>query len=131
LHTYSTKQKRAIFEYMSNHIDETFSARDIYDALFDKSINISTVYRNLASLKLEGKVMKVLKNGSRKAYYRYAEAEKCRSHLHLFCVKCGKTYHMDIPSTNMLVEKVSQNSNFEIDRLNTVLQGICGTCRKK
>ncbi len=126
---YSTKQRRAMLDYMIRHKDESVSANQIAEELKENGISISAVYRNLASLEEEGKVTKISKGGSRKVYYRYTAAEDCRSHIHLSCRQCGKTYHMDIPATEALVSNVEKDSDFSVDRSSSVLYGICGSCR--
>lgn len=126
---YSTKQRKAMLDCFIRHRDEYISADEIADELKDSGISISAVYRNLAALEEEGKVTTYSKGGSRKVYYRYIDAADCRSHIHLSCRRCGKTYHMDAPSTENLVSSVEEKSGFSVDRSSSVLYGICGTCR--
>ncbi len=120
-----------MLDYMIRHKDESVSANQIAEELKENGISISAVYRNLASLEEEGKVTKISKGGSRKVYYRYTAAEDCRSHIHLSCRQCGKTYHMDIPATEALVSNVEKDSDFSVDRSSSVLYGICGSCRHR
>ena len=126
---YSTKQRKALLDYFTAHKDETVTAKQIAESLKDSGISISAVYRNLALLESEGKVTKSSKGGSRNVFYRYTAADECRKHIHLSCSQCGKTYHMDILSTENLVNDVEKNSNFSVDRTASVLYGICGECR--
>ncbi|MBQ2580718.1 MAG: hypothetical protein II574_03720, partial [Ruminococcus sp.] len=75
-------------------------------------------------------LQRVTKGGSRRVYYRYKAADHCKEHIHLSCSKCGKTFHMDLPATNSLIDNVKKDSDFEIDRTETVLYGVCGSCKK-
>ena len=126
---YATKQRRLLLEYLQQHPDETLSAKQIAEAIALDGVSISAVYRNLATLEAEGQITRLTKGGSRKVYYRYTAADACRQHLHLSCFKCGKTYHMDVPSTNTLIDNVERATDFEVDSAGTVLYGVCGACR--
>ena len=46
---YMTKQRKALLRYLSQHADETLSAKQIEAALSGEGISISAVYRNLAA----------------------------------------------------------------------------------
>lgn len=127
---YSTKQRTVLLDFLKKHADEVFSADRIADDLKDEGISLSAIYRNLSALEAEGKVQRVTKGGSRKTFYRYKAADECKEHIHLSCSKCGKTYHMPLPATNTLIDNVKQNTDFEIDRTETVLYGVCGECKK-
>ena len=94
-------------------------------------ISLSAVYRNLSALESEGKVRRVSKSGSREVYYQYTDCMSCKDCLHLSCEKCGKTYHMNIPGMEMLIENLASSDEFAIDRKNTVLYGVCKSCQKE
>ena len=51
--SYSTRQRKVLLAYLSQHPDELLSARQIADALADEKISLSAVYRNLAQLEAE------------------------------------------------------------------------------
>lgn len=128
---YMTKQRKALLEFLSNHADEELSARHIAELLNDDSVSISAVYRNLSALEQEGKIRRVTKSGSREVFYQYTDCHECKDCLHLSCEKCGKTYHMNMPDADRLVQALAQNDEFAIDKSNTVLYGICKDCNKK
>ena len=50
---YNTKQRRALLTFLGEHPDELLSARQMADALAEKQISLSAVYRNLAQLEAE------------------------------------------------------------------------------
>lgn len=125
---YETKQRKTLITLLCDSADKLLSATDISKAL--SGISLSAVYRNLSDLEKEGKVQRIAITGSKKVYYRYTSAKECEKHLHLSCSKCGKTFHMNVPDTNSLIDKVLSGSNFKVDSNNTVLYGICGNCRK-
>lgn len=128
---YTTRQRRALLMYLHEHPDESFSARQIADALASDDVSLSAVYRNLAALETQGMIRRAPKDGGHEVFYRFTQADACKQHLHLSCCQCGKTYHMDVPATDSLVEQVVQSSDFRVDRTNTVLYGICGACRSE
>ena len=127
---YTTKQRTLLLDFLREHADETLSAEQIAKQLESESVSISAIYRNLSALESEGKLQRVTKGGSRRVYYRYKVADHCKEHIHLSCSKCGKTFHMDLPATNSLIDNVKKDSDFEIDRTETVLYGVCGSCKK-
>ncbi|MBQ7646631.1 MAG: transcriptional repressor [Clostridia bacterium] len=127
---YNTKQRTVLLEYLHRHADESLSAAEIADSLKEAGISISAVYRNLSLLESENKIHRVSRSDDRTVYYRFTGCEECRSHLHLSCSHCGRTFHMDLPSTKKLIETVEEGSDFEIDSADTVLYGLCGKCRK-
>ena len=47
---YNTKQRRALLAFLGEHPDELLTARQMADALAEKQISLSAVYRNLAQL---------------------------------------------------------------------------------
>lgn len=128
---YKTRQRRVLLDYLAAHADEELSARQIETALREFDISLSAVYRNLSALESEGKVRRVSKSGSREVYYQYTDCMSCKDCLHLSCEKCGKTYHMNIPGMEMLIENLASSDEFAIDRKNTVLYGVCKSCQKE
>lgn len=128
---YMTKQRRSLLGYLSQHADETLSAKQIEEALSHEGISISAVYRNLSELEKEGKIRRVNQSGSREVYYQYTDSDHCRECLHLSCEKCGKTYHMNNAGAQMLIQNLARDDDFTIDKAHTVLYGICRDCREK
>lgn len=127
---YMTKQRKALLAFLSAHADEELSARQLETALSDVGVSISAVYRNLSDLEKEGKIRRVSKSGVREVLYQYIDSDVCRGFLHLSCEKCGKTYHMNMRGTEMLMNSLEQSDKFFINKANTVLYGVCKDCRK-
>jgi Fur family ferric uptake transcriptional regulator len=130
MRSYATKQRKAIEEALALRGDGVFSARDLAEGLKNEGVSLSAVYRNLASLEKEGRAVRVPREGEAK-YYRYVPRTACRMHLHLACKDCGKTFHMDVPATERIVEEAREEAGFEIDRKSTVLVGVCRECRER
>lgn len=127
MQAYMTQPRKRLLTYLKDHRDETFSAKQISDKLSE--ISVSAVYRNLSALEQAGAVHRVSKAGSRESFYQYLAAGECRSHLHLSCKRCGKTFHMDAQQTEDLVERIAELDKFALDRSDTVLYGVCEQCQ--
>ena len=65
---YNTKQRRALLAFLEEHPDELLTARQMADALAEKQISLSAVYRNLAQLEAEEKVRRSAKAGRTKRF---------------------------------------------------------------
>ena len=131
MQTYLTKQRKKLLSFLEEHPDELFSVKEIAAALADEGISQSAVYRNVADMEEEGKLQRITKDGTRTIYYRYADDEECKKHLHLSCFKCGRTYHMEEPVTDELIRAVAKSSDFEVDSHTTVLYGVCRACKAR
>ena len=128
--SYMTNQRKALFDILEQHRDETLTADQIITLTGDGASR-SAVYRNLSSLEKQGLIKKTASSGSSKVLYRYVGSKECADHLHLECSKCGKTYHLRMPTTSALIDDVMKDANFEVDSSSTVLYGVCENCRKK
>ena len=126
---YLTKQRKLLIEYLSSRPDESISAGEIAEAMYDR-VSVSAVYRNLADMEAEGRLRRVAGGGSREAVYQYIDETACRSALHLSCKKCGRTVHMQKQIADSLVNSVEQNDHFSIDKGETIIYGVCGNCQK-
>ena len=127
---YATKQRKALLQYLEQHPDELLTAHEIAAALQSENISLSAVYRNLAQLETEEKVHRSVKSGTRESYYQYGAAKSCRGALHMSCVKCGKTFHMESVNAALLAKHLQQQENFDLDIADTVLYGTCADCKK-
>ena len=127
---YMTKQRKLLLAYLSEHADETLPTSCIVDSLSEKGISASAIYRNLADLEQEGKLKRSAKPGSQELHYRYTGAESCQGHLHLSCLRCGKTVHMEEAESEALAQRLAQTEGFSLDCADTVLYGICADCQK-
>lgn len=126
---YVTRQRKRLLEYLSKHIDEQVSVRQIADALADDNISISAVYRNISVLEEEGLIKRSVREGTREVFYQYIAAEECKDSLHLCCRICGKSIHLGQSEADRLIRSTLESTGFQIDKSETVLYGICADCR--
>ena len=127
---YMTKQRRLLLDYLAEHTDERISARQIADDLRENQISLSAVYRNLAELEKDGQISGCMQEKTHEMFYRYSPKEKCSRSIHLSCRVCGKCFHMETHSAELMVSMVEKEHGFVIDRENTMIYGICSDCRK-
>ena len=116
--------------YLSEHIDEKISVKKIEEELKEDKISISAIYRNLSYLEKEGKVKRYIGENTRDVYFQYIDPNKCSGSIHLACRVCGKYYHMADTDANILIQNVKKNSGFQIEKIDSVLYGICENCSK-
>ncbi len=131
---YISKYRTWMLEYFLAHKDECLTARDIYTAMCHAgmSLNLTTVYRNLDRLEIEGHVAKQKDPHDEEAVYRYVDKQlACESHLHLYCEKCGKVMHLNCGFMNEIRTHLMEEHGFVIDCGHSMLTGICEECRKK
>ena len=128
---YNTKQRELILDYLNKHKDKLFCAEDITNALKAQNISQSAVYRNLADLAKLGKLRQATQKGSRKTFYQYLDCKSCKGHLHLSCLSCGKTSHLNDEETAIITKRIQTSQDFDVDKNDTVLYGICNKCKEK
>ena len=128
---YLTRQRKSLLAYLAEHADESISAGEATRALARGNVSASAVYRNLAQLEREGKISRSSRPGSQEAYYRYTDAEPCRGQVHLACLRCGMTRHMERADADRLAERLTETEDFALDRAGTILYGVCAECRNK
>ena len=127
---YSTDQRNSILEFFDNNPDKLFSAQEILDALEDKGISRSTLYRNLLQLEKSHKIKKYVKQGSKTTYYRYLHGSECKGKIHLHCTKCENTFHMKEMEASAIVDSISKNDEFMVDKTSSIIYGTCKSCQE-
>lgn len=127
--SYDTKQRKTIIEFFNDNIDKIFSVEEIFDALKNKNISLSAIYRNLAELEKSNKVRIITKVGTNKKFYQFIDNDDCKGHIHLLCKNCGKSIHLNDEESHKLTSIVLKNTNFEVFKSDSVLYGICGDCK--
>ena len=88
------------------------------------NISLGTVYRNLAKLQMDGKIisLKTL-DGSE----RFDSC--CSVHPHLHCKECGEVLDLDIPFVEQFVEEAANFTECEFDGQNLMFYGKCKNCK--
>lgn len=125
---YKTEQRGQLMDFLQRNPDRQFSAQQIAESLPAPKISLSAIYRNLTALEGAGFINRFTKEGSREIYYQYIQSEHCRDCIHLICMKCGKTIHMEPEITDRLLADTFETNGFQINRQKTVLYGVCSSC---
>lgn len=128
---YNTKPKEYILLFLKAHKNKRFSAKEMYDYIKKEGhdINLATIYRNVASLEKEGKLLKHQGNDTNYATYQYIENSDCLAHFHFECIKCGRVSHLGVKETNDFLKMVKSRMGFEVEPQNTYIRGICNNCK--
>lgn len=133
--TYNTKQKSAILDFLKENSGAHFTADDILIALNAKNAAIgkATVYRYLEKLVNENIVRKYEISKNDAACYEYCadgQHGECSTHYHLKCVLCGRLFHINCKTLNLISTHILSEHNFTIDKSKTVFYGVCADCGK-
>lgn len=126
---YKTEQRTILLNFLKSHPDKMFTTKQIEEALAQKNISRSAVYRNIAILESENKIKRCAKNGNREVFYQFFDLQSCKSHIHLSCTECGEIFHLETEITNN-IENIVQKEGFQINKTETILYGTCKNCSK-
>lgn len=125
--SYNTKQKDKIIEVIKKHHNE-FTIKDIYHDL-NEEIGLTTIYRFVDKLVLEGKVNQTIgKNNT--VFYQYLEDCEETNHFFLKCVDCGIMEHIDCDCIEELSNHISKKHNFSLTD-HIIINGKCKNCGKE
>lgn len=129
---YKTKQRGLIEETLKNssgHQTVDSMTQQLTAAGF--SVGRTTVYRNLEWLVKQGRAQKYSATAGDMACYQYlSDAAHCTEHFHLKCTACGKRIHIECDHINELAQHIAEHHGFQVDKLQTVLYGLCDECAK-
>lgn len=129
--SYETKQREILFEFFKKNKDKNFSAEQIFEELKNENISLSAIYRNLSELEKNGSVRKVLKSGSRTAFFQFVDCDECKNHIHIMCSHCGKASHLTDEESKIFANQLLKDENFNLNIKDTVLYGTCKNCTKR
>lgn len=100
----------------------------IYHDLIDEfpGMSLATVYNNLNFLVEQG-IVAEMKFSDVTSHYDYLGHQ----HGHIVCEECGKIEDVHLDMTEQLLELASQQTKFQMHKLNLELFGICYDCQLK
>lgn len=101
------------------------TADEVYATIYKThpSISRGTVYRNLNTLTMTGKVLKISVPDSADRF-----DHNTHNHYHVKCKGCGCFIDVDIPNIDIVKSVVSEKTNFVIDDCSIVFTGTCSHC---
>jgi len=123
--TRKTKRKEAILRVLKSTTSHV-TADWVYEQVRKEipSISLGTVYRNLKSLKQEGKVLELDLAGTLSRF----EANT-QNHYHFRCEQCGRIYDVDEPVNGESDEKVARKTGFKVSYHRLEFRGLCKDCQ--
>ncbi|MFO8143949.1 MAG: Fur family transcriptional regulator [Dehalococcoidales bacterium] len=121
--------QRAIIMDIINRGDTHMDADEVYNQArqIQPNISLSTVYRNLNTLKDLGLIQELHFNDSHHHY----EVKPPTEHQHLVCLSCGKVIEFECKLCSRMKEEIAREEDFEITSAEVQLTGYCADCRKK
>ncbi len=128
-----TNQRALILETLrqsSGHMD----ADEVYRQARKRQprISLSTVYRNLQTLKSMGLVDEVhFDEGHHHYEVRGPKERGISEHHHLICQNCGRIIEFSLPLAQMVQETVPEAKDFKITGTETRILGLCEECWDK
>lgn len=122
----NTKQYLLIYDLVHNNYCHP-TAEDIHQQVVRvyPNVSLTTVYRNLNKLALEGKIKRIIIANQKDRFDTTVS-----NHYHLCCDKCHKFVDLDYPYQLELDQKVKEISNYEINSHSIIFNGICPECQK-
>lgn len=129
---YKTRQRAFIEQALSSAGEHHITADELTEQLEKDGhpVGRTTVYRCLERLVNEGKLQKYTAIGGSACYQRL-KADGCCEHFHLKCTECGKLIHIECSKISKLSEHIAAEHGFVVNKLKTVLYGLCEECAKK
>ena len=122
---YHTKQKEVLLEKILEE-DKEFTVMDLYEKL-DHKIGLTTIYRFLDKLILDGTIQKIPGKGNT-TYYQYLEECEKENHFYLKCSCCGEVIHVDCDCVKDLSFHMEKEHGFQLEKNHIMMGGICEKC---
>lgn len=121
----NTKQRSIILEAVQSRCDHP-GAEQIFRQVKeqDPKISLGTVYRNLAVLEEEGKILSITLPGADRFDLN------TKPHNHFLCEKCGGLFDIDIDYYSA-TDNTCTKDGFTVRTHQTVFRGICPKCAKE
>ncbi len=119
-----TKQRQIIIEELRK-VTSHPTADQLYEMVRKRlpRISLSTVYRNLETLSLEGMILKMDSAGTQKRFDGTVE-----NHYHIRCSRCGRVDDVHMETIDEIEEIARRRSNYQSVSHIIEFSGICPDC---
>jgi len=99
----------------------------LYEEVKNKftSISLATIYKNINSM-ISNLLLLEVKIPNQKSVYEIVKEQ----HSHLVCNNCGEVVDIKIDTTR-IVESISKDYKFNIDKSDVIFSGCCEECSLK
>ncbi len=91
------------------------------------NLSLSTVYRNLHTLKELGLIQELHFNESHHHY----EVKPSTEHHHVVCLGCGKVIEFEYGLCSEMKQEIARKEGFEVIGAEVQITGYCSMCRRK
>ncbi|MDA3614109.1 Fur family transcriptional regulator [Polluticaenibacter yanchengensis] len=126
-HMSVTASRCAMIDLFLNSTQGAVRHSDIESEL--KNIDRVTIYRNLQAFKEKGIIHNIPSTDGAALYALChsgcTDGHHLDNHVHFSCASCGSTQCLD----HISVPEVSLPENFQADKIEMVITGICPKCR--
>ena len=131
-----TKAREAILTVLKEST-EHYSAEEIFlkTRKYYPGIGLATIYRTLDILCENGFIKTEFLNQECKRY-EWVGSNDSMIEVHLKCNICNKIAHhqlkdnLEMNSYLLIMDKIQKENNFQINRTNILIDGICNKCKK-
>jgi len=120
-----TKQKEAILRVLKDN-NEHPTASLIYEQVRQEipHISLGTIYRDLKSLKQEGKIAEIKLAGSLSRF-----DGNSKNHYHFHCQKCDRIFDVVEPVYTAIDNRIAQKTGFDVFYHRLEFYGLCPDCQ--
>jgi Fur family transcriptional regulator, ferric uptake regulator len=118
-----TKQRHLLLNLLKQS-KKPLSAEELFEALPNDAMNLSTVYRTLEKFFDEALISKSFLN--QKQYYYYSEHAH---HHYMICVNCHEMIKIDCHLDSIATD-IAEQHHFKITHHDMTLYGYCQTCNQ-
>ena len=119
----NSKQRNAIYDVVRNSKDHP-DAQTILERVNKvmSSINLATVYRNLAYLQSQGLIKRIpIESGDRFDY-------NTKDHSHFYCLACNCVFDVEIEGMDCYHDLIIKKYNCKIEAVDNLIKGYCYDC---
>ena len=122
-----TQPRRLVWEVLSQEHGHHLTAAEIAERVhqLDPSVNVSSVYRTLASFAEVHLVRESKLGDDDVSHWETAHADHV---IHLVCARCGDVMHHDSKLVNKLKAEVLTQHDFVASHVEVMIKGSCKSC---
>lgn len=130
---YKSKVREEIIAYLASRQADFLTVRELSEGLNQEEVLVSqaTIYRALALLGEEGRVVKIPAAEGQSARYRYVAGEQDSPYGRLQCQVCGQSFRLNCNQLDDLISHIEQDHNFAVSRRHILFYGVCQACQAK
>ena len=127
---YHTKQRETVLACLSEHRNQSLSAKDIYRQCQEanENVGLTTVYRQAEMLVAEGKAKKVVTGEGKTMHYQFVADRAGVANFFMKCDRCGKIEPIDCHHLTAIVFHMKAEHGFAINREKSIFYGCCRGC---